>query len=292
VVWRVVTFPFRGLWWIVTLPVRGLQAASRFMQTEPEERALSDVFVDLAQSRQSREGFWEQVEALRAHLLRSVLGIVLGVGIAFVFTQQLVNFLAAPIGGLSHLKAIEVTESVGVFMKVALLGGLAIAIPYVAFEFWLFAAPALRPRERWYGLFGIPLAAVFFVSGMAFTYYMLLPSALPFLLNFLGIEAQVRPQSYFSFVSGLLFWIGIAFEFPLVIYVLTAMGLVRPQPLVRNWRVAVVVIAIVAAAITPTVDPVNMGLVMLPMTLLYFMSIALSYIAYAGRKRPAEQLPT
>jgi sec-independent protein translocase protein TatC len=120
---------------------------------------------------------------------------------------------------------------------------------------------------------------------------MLLPSALPFLLNFLGIEAQVRPQSYFSFVAGLLFWIGVAFEFPLVIYVLTAMGLVGPQPLVRNWRVAVVVIAVVAAAITPTVDPVNMGLVMLPMTLLYFVSIALSYIAYAGRKRPVEQTP-
>jgi sec-independent protein translocase protein TatC len=233
--------------------------------------------------------FWEQVEALRAHLLRAVLGIVIGVGIAFVFTQPLVEFLARPIGGLSHLKAIEVTESVGVFMKVALLGGLAIALPYVAFEFWLFAAPGLRPRERWYGLVGIPLAAVFFVSGMAFTYYMLLPSALPFLLNFLGIQAQVRPQSYFDFVTGLLFWIGIAFEFPLVIYVLTAMGLVRPQPLLRNWRIAVVVIAVVAAAITPTVDPVNMGLVMLPMTLLYFISIILSFLAYSGRRQPEEK---
>jgi sec-independent protein translocase protein TatC len=174
-------------------------------------------------------------------------------------------------------------------MKVALLGGLAISLPYVAFELWLFAAPGLRPRERWFGLIGIPLAAVFFIGGMAFTYYMLLPSALPFLLNFLGIQAQVRPQSYFDFVTGLLFWIGVAFEFPLVIYVLTAMGLVKPQPLLRNWRIAVVVIAVVAAAITPTVDPVNMGLVMLPMTLLYFISIVLSYMAYSGRTRPAQE---
>jgi sec-independent protein translocase protein TatC len=207
---------------------------------------------------------------------------------AFAFTQRLVEFLAAPIGGLSHLKAIEVTESVGVFMKVALLGGVAIALPYVAFELWLFAAPGLRPRERRYGLIGIPLAAIFFVSGMAFTYYMLLPSALPFLLNFLGIEAQLRPSSYFSFVTGLMFWIGVAFEFPLVIYVLTAIGLVKPQPLLRNWRIAVVVIAVLAAAITPTVDPVNMSLVMLPMTLLYFLSIALSYMAYSGRRKPEE----
>ena len=289
--WRVITFPFRAIWWIITLPFRGIRSAKRFMATEPEEHPLGDVFVDLAQNPQSREMFWEQVEALRAHLLRAVLGIVIGVGIAFAFTQQLVNFLAVPIGGLSHLKAIEVTESVGVFMKVALLAGVAVSLPYVAFEFWLFAAPGLRPRERWFGLIGIPLAAIFFIGGMAFTYYMLLPSALPFLLNFLGIQAQVRPQSYFDFVTGLLFWIGIAFEFPLVIYVLTAMGFIKPQILARQWRIAVVIIAIMAAAITPTVDPVNMGLVMLPMILLYFISIGLSYMAYSGRKQPAEQAP-
>ena len=288
-VWRVITFPFRAIWWLLTLPVRGIRAAQRFMATEPEEHPLGDVFVELTQNAQARELFWEQVEALRGHLLRAVAGIAVGVAIAFAFTQRLVEYLAAPVGGLSHLKAIEVTESVGVFMKVALLGGLAIALPYVAFEFWLFAAPGLRPRERWFGLVGIPLAAVFFVSGMAFTYYMLLPSALPFLLNFLGIQAQLRPSSYFGFVTGLMFWIGIAFEFPLVIYVLTAMGLVKPQPLLRNWRIAVVVIAIAAAAITPTVDPVNMSLVMLPMTLLYFLSIVLSYVAYSGRQKPEEK---
>lgn len=258
------------------------------MSTVPEEHPLGDVFVDLAQNAEARDVFWEQVEALRGHLLRAVLGIIVGVGITFIFAQKLVEFLAAPVGGLGALKAIEVTESIGVFMKVALLGGVAIALPYVAFEFWLFAAPGLHPRERWFGLIGIPLAAIFFISGMAFTYYVLLPSALPFLLNFLGIQAQLRPQSYFDFVTGLLFWIGIAFEFPLVIYVLSAMGLIKPNVLAQQWRIAIVIIAIVAAAITPTVDPVNMGLVMLPMTLLYFISIGLSYFAYAGRRKPVE----
>jgi sec-independent protein translocase protein TatC len=200
-----------------------------------------------------------------------------------------VKFLAAPIGGLGALRAIEVSESIGVFMKVALLAGIAISLPYVAFEFWLFAAPGLRPRERLFGLVGIPLAALFFISGMAFTYYVMLPSALPFLLNFLGIQAQLRPQSYFSFVTGLMFWIGAAFEFPLLIYVLTAMGFIRPQALAAQWRIAIVVIAVVAAAITPTVDPVNMGLVMLPMIGLYFISIGLSYVAYSGRRPPSDQ---
>ena len=289
---RAVTAPFRAIGWLLALPARGLRAAQHFMSAEPEDHPIGDVFVELTQSASAREMFWEQVEALRGHLLRAVLGIAVGVGIAFAFTQRLVDFLAAPVGGLSQLKAIEVTESVGVFMKVALLAGLAISIPYVAFELWLFAAPGLRPRERWYGLVGIPLAALFFIGGMAFTYYMLLPSALPFLLNFLGIQAQLRPQAYFSFITGLMFWIGVAFEFPLVIYMLTAMGLVRPQPLVRNWRIAVVIIAVAAAAITPTVDPVNMALVMLPMTLLYVLSIVLSYLAYSGRRKPEEEPST
>jgi sec-independent protein translocase protein TatC len=80
-------------------------------------------------------------------------------------------------------------------------------------------------------------------------------------------------------------WIGAFFEFPLVIYVLTSVGLVKPQILLQQWRIAVIVIAIMAAAVTPTVDPVNMALVMLPMISLYFISIGLSRIAYAARRR-------
>lgn len=288
-IWRVITFPFRALWWLITLPVRAIRSANEFMNTEPEEHPLGDVFSDLAQNADSRQLFWDQIDALRGHLLRAVLGIVVGVAIAAIFTDQFVAFLAVPLGGLNKLMVIEPTEAVGVYMKVALLVGIAIALPYVAFEFWSFAAPGLRPRERWFGLVGIPLAAIFFVAGMAFTYYMLLPSALPFLLGILGFKADMRAAAYFSFVTGLMFWIGLAFEFPLVIYVLTGMGFVKPSTLARQWRIAVVIIAIVAAAITPTVDPVNMGLVMLPMTGLYFISIVLSYVAYAGRSRSAEE---
>jgi sec-independent protein translocase protein TatC len=210
---------------------------------------------------------------------------VLTVSISFLFTQKIIEFLAIPVGGLGQLKAIEVTESISVFMKVALFSGIALAIPYIAFELWLFAAPGLRPRERKMGLAGIPLAGLFFLGGAAFTFFLMLPAALPFLNNFLGIKTELRPQSYFSFVTGLMFWLGVSFEFPLVIYVLSAIGLIKPQILAQQWRLAIVIIAIVAAAVTPTIDPINQGLVMAPMILLYFISIGLSYIAYAGRKR-------
>jgi sec-independent protein translocase protein TatC len=202
------------------------------------------------------------------------------------------GYLSIPVGGLENLQAIEVTEEVGVFMRVALTSGIAIMLPYIAFEMWLFAAPGLRPRERKYGLFGIPLASLLFLTGIAFTYYVLLPAALPFLGGFTAIQQFWTARDYFSFVTGLMIWIGLFFEFPLVIYILTSMGFVKPNVLARQWRLAIVVIAIMAAAVTPTIDPVNMALVMLPMSLLYFVSIGLSYVAYAGRRRNLQETET
>ena len=284
-VWRIITAPFRLIYTVLAFPFRAIARFRKFLNTEPDEHPLTEVFVELTTNKDTRQMLWDQVEAFRMHLLRAILSLVLTVSISFFFTQQVINYLALPIGGVQSLKAIEVTETIGVFMKVALFCGIALAIPYIAFELWLFAAPGLKPRERKMGLFGIPLATFFFLAGAAFTFYIMLPSALLFLKDILGIKTELRPSSYFSFVTGLMFWLGLSFEFPLVIYVLSAIGLIKPQVLAQQWRLAIVIIAIVAAAITPTVDPINQGLVMAPMILLYFISIGLSYIAYAGRKR-------
>jgi sec-independent protein translocase protein TatC len=286
--WRVITFPFRLIFNIVAYPFRLIARFQRFLNAEPDEHPLVDVLTGVVTDKAVRAFIWTEIEALRAHLLRAILGLALAVGISFYYTQRIIEFLALPVGGLSALKAIEVTESVGVFMRVALLSGVTLSLPYIAFEFWLFAARGgLKPREKKLGLVGIPMATILFIGGMALAYFMLLPTALPFLLNFMGIEAELRPQSYFGFVTGLMFWLGVFCEFPLLIYILTAFGLVKPQILVQQWRLAVILIAILAAAITPTIDPINMALVMLPMTLLYFISIGLSFIAYAGRRQSA-----
>jgi len=284
-IWRVVTFPFRLVFNILAFPFRAIKRFNTYLNTEPDEHPIAEVFIDLTTNKDTRQMLWDQVEALRMHLLRAILALVVTVSISFLFTQKIVDFLAIPVGGIDKLKAIEVTESISVFMKVALFSGIALAIPYIAFELWWFAAPGLRPRERKMGLAGIPLAALFFIGGVAFTFFLMLPRALPFLNNFMGIKTELRPQSYFSFVTSLMFWIGVSFEFPLVIYILTAIGFVKPQILVQQWRLAIVIIAVAAAVITPTIDPINQGLVMAPMILLYFISIGLSYIAYAGRKR-------
>ncbi len=282
--WRLITAPFRLLWMLLSAPFRGIKKIRAFLNEEPDSQPLIDATTAAFQSKEARASFFGHIEALRQHLFRILLALVVTVGISFIFTQKLVEYFAQPVGGLESLRAIEVTESIGVFMRVALMSGVLIAMPYIAYEFWAFFAPALKPASKKFGLISIPLASLLFAGGAAFSYYVMMPAALPFLLNFMGIQAELRPASYFSFLLGVMFWIGVAFEFPLVIYALSAIGIVKPQVLKEQWRLAMVIISIIAAAITPTVDPINMALVMLPMSVLYFISIGLSYIAYRNRK--------
>ena len=294
--WLIVA-PFRLLLWLVSLPFRALfkfltwmfrpviERIKRgkiylFFTEIPEDRSGIDAFTDAVQN---PEEILEQLNDVRKHLGRALLVLVLAVLFSFYFTEQFVSYLAQPIGGLEKLQAIEVTESISVFMRVALLSGIALATPYIAFEIWWFAAPGLMPKSRLTGLLAIPFALIFFLGGAAFAYFVMMPAALPFLLDFLGIEARLRPASYFTFVTGLMFWIGVAFQFPLVIFALSSMGFVKPRFLLKYWRIAVIIIAIVAAAITPTIDPVNMALVMLPMIGLYFLSIFFSWLANINR---------
>lgn len=282
---KVISFPFILTWRVISFPFKLIQRFHKFLNTSPEEHSLGDVVTSIINDSDMRSFIMHEVELFRRHLLRSVLVLGLAVLAMFKYAEPVMDFLSQPVGGLSQLQAIEVTEEIGVFMRVAMLCGIAIAFPYITFEFWWFAAPGLHPREKKMGLLGIPVATALFLSGAAFTFFVLLPSALPFLGSFTSIAQFWSAREYFSFVTGLMLWIGVFFEFPLVIYILTSIGLVKPSLLLEQWRLAIVIIAIIAAAITPTIDPVNMGLVMIPMIMLYFISIGLSYIAYAGRRK-------
>jgi len=277
---RWLTAPFWLPWKGVRALARGIyrlrMRGTAFFTQEPVEHSLADA---LQQAVDNPAWLWTHFNALRKHLFRATVVWVLATAAAFFLTPRLVAFLAAPVGGLEHLQAIEVTEPLNVYMRAALLAGFAVALPYIYFEMYLFVAPALRPKQRVAGLVALPLVLLFFVGGMAFAYKVMLPTALPFLLNFMGIATMPRPASYMRFVVGLMFWIGVAFEFPLVMYLLAALGWVKSGQLARQWRVAVVAIAVLAAAITPTVDPVNMLLVMAPMVVLYLLGVGLARVA-------------
>ncbi|MCK6582179.1 MAG: twin-arginine translocase subunit TatC [Anaerolineales bacterium] len=284
-VWRAIAFPFRLVFNIIASPFRTVRRFIDFLNSDPVDTPIGEIFARVASQSDSRNSLLDHIDVFRKHLLRSVGVLTVTVIAAFWAAVPVMEFLAIPIGGLEKLQAIQVTEEIGVFMRVAMMVGIAAAFPYISFELWLFVAPGLWSREKKMGLAGIPLAYMLFLAGMAFTFYVLLPAALPFLGGFTTIAEFWAAREYFAFVTGLMLWIGLFFEFPLVVYVLTSIGFVKPKFLAEQWRLAVVIIAVLAAAITPTVDPVNMGLVMIPMILLYFISIGLSYIAYAGRRK-------
>jgi sec-independent protein translocase protein TatC len=259
---------------------RTTEKTQKLISEKPDDTPIPDVIAKVVAH---PEALWEHVNDLRKHLFRSVAFLAVTTVISFFFAKYIIDYLARPIGGISHLQAIEVTEPIGVFMKVALLSGFALALPFITLQMWLFIVPGISRRSAMMGYIAIPAVVIFFVAGMAFAFYVMVPTALPFLLNFMGIPTLPRPASYMSFTVGLMFWVGIAFEFPLIIFVLANVGLVKADMLIKQWRIAIVGIAVLAAAITPTVDPVNMSLVMLPMVGLYFLSIGLAKIAERRR---------
>lgn len=279
---RILKFPFVLIArWIGNI-YRGVH---QLLTEEPEDEPLPDTF---AKTIENPSGVFEHLDALRKHLLRSVAALFLTTAIGFVFSSQLLDLLARPVGGIDELIAIDVTEPISVIMRISLLAGFAMALPYIMLELWLFMAPGLKRGARLFSLAAIPIGVLFFLGGMLFAYFIMLPAAIPFLVTFMGIPTQLRPSNYVRFVTGIMFWLGLAFEFPLVIYVLARIGLVQGRQLIEHWRLAIVIIAVIAAAITPTIDPVNMALVMGPLVALYFLSIALAFLARRGRTTSLE----
>ncbi len=222
------------------------------------------------------------LDELRRRLFRAFAVLVVTTGASFVFAQPIIDYLARPIGGTQQLVSIEITENIGIFMKVALLSGFIFAMPFIAYELLAFVLPGLKGKERLWLLLVVPMAGVLFAAGVAFTWFVMLPSAVPFLTRFMNITTHVRPQNYFDFITRLMFWIGICFELPLVVMFLAKLKFVSAGQLAKGWRYAIVVAAIVAAAVTPTVDPVNMGLVMAPLLGLYVISIGLAALVRRG----------
>ncbi len=222
---------------------------------------------------------------LRKRLLVMIVALAVGVIASFAFSQKIAEYLAAPIGGLSAMSSIEVTENVSAFMKISMLSGVIIALPVIVFEILAFVIPGLKPSERKWIWMVIPVATVFFIGGVSFAYFVMLPAALPFLLDFMGITTSPRPSNYFSFVLNLMFWVGVCFEMPLVVFVLARLGIINVKGLLKQWRIAIIGSAVLAALITPTPDPVNMGLMMIPLLGLYIVSILFAVFARRPDKK-------
>jgi sec-independent protein translocase protein TatC len=226
--------------------------------------------------------FFDHLGELRKRLIRIALVVAVAFGISIYFTPRILGFLLQPYG--SQLKVIGPTEGVANYLRIALVCGAAASLPYALWEIWRFIAPALMPRERRYVSVMIPFALLLFAVGAAFAWFLLIPAAIRFLANFSPdiFKTEWTSQNYIPFVTSLLFWIGVCFELPLAAFFLAKLRVVNARLLLRGWRYATVLICIVAAIITPTVDPFNLMLVAVPLVALYFASILLAALAQRG----------
>ena len=222
-----------------------------------------------------RMSLLEHLEELRNRLFKAALGLVIGTSIGAVFAGQIFEYLLQPYG--RQVQVLDPTGTVTNYFRVALMIGGIIAVPLITYQLMMFILPGLTRKERRVVLTSLPAVTALFLIGVTFTWFLLIPPALTFLATF---QSQIffvewTADGYLGFVTSLLFWMGVAFETPLVFFVISLLGFVQAHTLISNWRIAVVGVAVAAAVITPTVDPVNMFLVMAPLLTLYALSILL-----------------
>lgn len=231
----------------------------------------------------------EHLAELRRRVFISVLALIVGAGVAFCFFRQIIDLLVRPArdldAGTGQLVFIEVTELLTTSVKVSLVAGFVLAMPVILYQVIMFVAPGLTGREKRYLLGFLPAVLLAFMAGVAFGYFVLTPPALHFLLTFGADVATpfIRVSNIVNLMIRLLFWMGISFETPLVMYLLAQIGLVNARMLGRFRRYWVVVAFILGAIITPTVDPVNQALVAVPLLVLYELGVFLARLASRSR---------
>ena len=227
----------------------------------------------------------QHLSELRKRLFYVLIGLVFGVIVSAVFTDFLMDLVAKPIVGLENLLSIQVTENLSVYFQLSLLAGFIISLPFTLYQIYLFVSPGLTQKERRWVLIAVPLAVILFIGGAVFGFMVMLPAAIPFLVQFPGPEVLPKWKDYVNFVTNLVFWVGLSFETPLLMFVLAKLGIIDAKGLAKQWRIALILIAVIAAVATPTPDPINMALLMAPLFILYLLGILLASLARQKKKK-------
>jgi len=232
----------------------------------------------------SKMSIVEHLSELRDCLIKSVLALLAGMVISLAFTPRLMEFLIAPMGGRQPI-SLKPTETIIIYFKVALVCGAILAMPVIIYQMLRFILPGLTEAEKKYLRIIVPGASMLFAGGVAFATFVMVPFAIKYLQSFLAdiIQPTYSIDYYISFVTTLMFWVGVIFETPLIIAFLARIGIISPQMLSRNRKYAIVLMAILAAMITPTPDPVNMMLVMAPLVVLFEVGVILAKLLYRPR---------
>lgn len=232
--------------------------------------------------------FLDHLEELRSRLLKAVISLAVGFGLAWTFHEEIFHFMVAPLRAFDpklRLIATTPTETIFLYMKMSFFVGIFIAAPFLLYQVWAFISPGLYSHEKNYALPFVFLGTVFFLSGAAFGHYFLFPITLSFLGSFGGADIEFLPRitEYYEFYSWFVLALGIVFQVPVVIFVLARIGLVTAGFLIRQFKWAILLSFIAAAIVTPTPDVVTQTLLALPMIGLYLLGVLVA--ALFGKKR-------
>jgi sec-independent protein translocase protein TatC len=237
--------------------------------------------------------FLEHLEELRVRLLRSIYSIIVATGICFYFRDTIYSYLARPLTDALH--ALNMPEKLvytnpvdpfNLYIKLSIVGGIFLASPFILWQLWLFISPGLYRHEKKYVWPFVTLTSGLFISGGYFAYRLALPKALWFLVEFgRQFTPMVTINEYWDLAISIMLAVGLVFELPVVILLLSLFGIVTPKFLWKNFRYAVLITAVVAAAIVPTNDMASIFVVWIPLVGLYLLSIGLSWLVYFRRRR-------
>ncbi len=240
----------------------------------------------------------EHLEELRKRIVASLAAAALAFFLCWFQVERIFAFLARPIYRFlpegRKLAFLGVQDVFILYIKVAALAALFVAAPVVLYQLWRFVSPGLYRRERHYALPFVVFGWIFFLGGGAFAYYVAFPFAVQFLLGVgAEFEAVITVERYFGFLLTVILGLGLMFELPILIFLLSQMGVVTPRFLIRNFRWAVLIIVVVAAIITPTPDVVNLCLFAAPTILLYLLGVgAAALAARSKRQRDSSEEPS
>lgn len=238
--------------------------------------------------------FWDHLEELRWRILWSLLAVIVGSVVGFVLVDRMNVMLLLidpiePLLGGGKLKYLSPTDPFFVTLKLAITTGLVLASPIVIYQLWAFLSPALHPSEKKVIIPALYMGVVLFMAGVAMAYEVVLPVTLEFTMSFQTevLEQNIVIGPYMAMVTRLLLAFGAVFELPVVILILSAMGLVTPEFLSSKRRHAIAIITVLASVLTPGDVITVTVMMMVPLMLLYELSIVLSRMV--TRRRRAAQ---
>jgi sec-independent protein translocase protein TatC len=239
--------------------------------------------------------FMEHLRELRKRLGRALLGVAVGMALVGGFVEKLFHVLMQPV--LDSLpesqRALHYTsyvEPLMVYLKVAVYGGIFLAVPWVLWQLWLFIAPGLYKREKRVVVPFLVSGTLLFYAGAAFCYVLIMPAAFPAMAaiaNDASLSPVLTMSEQLSLVLAMLLGFGVVFEVPVVMAFLSMVGLVSWRTLAKHRRVAIILNVVAAALITPTGDPLNLALMALPMIAFYEIGILLARVL--GKKPAGEE---